>query len=231
MGVIMLLYLACDVTVDLAFILDQSGSVGRTNNDIALRFVSNVLDFFEIAPNKTQISFITYSSTATVHFDLNDFHSKSEIQSRILDAGYPGGYTLTTLGLFQAGVILNPDNLRGARPRDEGIPRIAVLVTDGRSNILPIDTVAEDLRGSGVQVYTVGIANVYLPELQFIASDPDCLHVFLLDSFNDAEKFVDFLSYTACEGKNGYDDVILLSSGVGIIVPLFAILHISIPNK
>ena len=186
--------------IDLVFILDQSGSIGLTNNAIALEFISDVVDFFTIAPNATQIGFITYSSSAAVHFDLNDSYSKSEIQSQILNVGYPGGFSATALGLFEAGVILNPNNSRGARPLDEGIPRVAVLITEGRSNILPIDTVANGLKDSGVQVYTVGIANIYLPELQFIASDPDSLHVFLLDSI-DAETFVDVLSYTIYEGK------------------------------
>ena len=52
-----------------------------------------------------------------------------------------------------------------------------------------------------MKVYTVGIGDVYLPELQFIASDPDNQHVFLLDSFNNAESFVDFLSITTCDGE------------------------------
>ena len=54
------------------------------------------------------------------------------------------------------------------------------------------------------QVYTVGIGDVYLPELLFIASDPDPLHVFLLDSYNDAPSFVDFLSFTTCDSESVY---------------------------
>ena len=52
-----------------------------------------------------------------------------------------------------------------------------------------------------VQVYTVGIGDIYLPELRFIASDPDSEHVFLLNSFNDAQGFVDLLSFTTCDGE------------------------------
>ncbi len=51
-----------------------------------------------------------------------------------------------------------------------------------------------------VQVYAVGIGNIYLDELRFIASDPDIDHVYVLSSFNDAPDFVDFLSITACDG-------------------------------
>ena len=79
--------------------------------------------------------------------------------------------------------------------------RVAVLLTDGQSNIISINEFASALKAFGVQVYTVGIANVFLPELLFIASDPDPLHVFLLDSFGDASGFVDFLSFTTCDSK------------------------------
>ena len=40
-----------------------------------------------------------------------------------------------------------------------------------------------------------------MPELRFIASDPDVQHVFLLNSFNDAANFVDLLSFTTCDSK------------------------------
>ena len=47
----------------------------------------------------------------------------------------------------------------------------------------------------------MGIGEIDLDELLFIASDPDSRHVFLLDSFNDAPNFVDFLSFTTCDGE------------------------------
>ena len=191
----------CDAVVDLVFIQDQSGSVGATGHSQALQFMVDVVNFFRIAPNETQIGLVTYSTEARVEFDLDDLQTKDEIQHEISSLTYPRGWTATALGLFQAGVILNPAEGRGSRPLSEGIPKIAVLITDGKSNQIPIDDVAVELQNSGVQVFTVGISNVDLDELLFIASDPDFLHVFLLDSFNDAEGFVDFLSFTTCDSE------------------------------
>lgn len=193
--------LACEANLDIVFVLDQSGSVGWYNNYIALNFLENVVNFFTIGANETQVGLITYSTYAHVQFDLDDFHSKKAIIDKISTIGYPAGWTATALGLFQAGVILNPTEKRGARPISDGIPRIVVLITDGKSNRYPIDKVATSLHDFGIQVYTLGIGNIYLPELKFIASDPDPYHVFLLDSFNDAEGFVDLLSITTCESK------------------------------
>ena len=47
---------------------------------------------------------------------------------------------------------MEPANNRGARPSSEGIPKIAVLLTDGKSNQEPIDFAAPALRNAGVQV-------------------------------------------------------------------------------
>ena len=48
----------CDVNVDLVFMLDQSGSVGPVNHDIALQFMQDVVSFFDISANSTQVSLI-----------------------------------------------------------------------------------------------------------------------------------------------------------------------------
>jgi len=123
------------------------------------------------------------------------------LQDAIGRVRYTGGYTTTALALILTRRVMDPSRNYGARPSSAGIPKVAILLTDGRSNIYSITDPATNLRLSGVQVYTVGIGNIYLPELRFIASDPDPLHVFLLDSFNSASRFVDFLSFTTCDGK------------------------------
>ena len=148
---------------------------------------------------------MTYSTGATIRFDLDDHQTLHSLQSAIASVRYTGGYTATALALFLARIVLDPTRDYGARPLSNGIPRIAVLLTDGRSNLYSIIEFATNLRRSGVLVYTVGIENIYLPELRFIASDPDPLHVFLLDSFNDAAGFVDFLSFTTCDGESYLD--------------------------
>ena len=209
-----IIFLVCEVNVDMTFILDQSGSVGFSNNQRALQFISDVIDFFQIAQNGTQVSLVTYSFYSQIQFDLDDFNSKSQIQNFLQTVPYQGSVTATALGLINAETILNPTNLLGARPLSEGIPRIAILITDGRSNYYSINEPAMNLRDSGVQVYTVGIGNIYLPELQFIASDPDPLHIFLLDSFSDAEGFVDLLSIQLCDGMLQVQELKMLITNI-----------------
>ena len=49
----------CDANVDMVFMLDQSGSVGQYNHDIALYFLRDVVSFYNISPNATQVTSLT----------------------------------------------------------------------------------------------------------------------------------------------------------------------------
>ena len=181
--------------------LDQSGSVGRNNHGIAIQFISNIVSFFSIGLETTRVGFVAYSTNSHIEFDLDDHTTLLTLQNEIESINYRGGWTATALALNDTRRLLNPSNNFGARPNSEGIPKIGVLITDGRANIYPLTYAAPALKAAGVQVYTVGIGNIDLNELRFISSDPDNEHVFRLNSFNDAAGFVDFLSITACESK------------------------------
>jgi hypothetical protein len=189
----------CDVSLDMVFMLDRSGSVGEDNFNTAISFLQNVVGFYDISSTGTQVGLVTYSTGAAIEFGLNDFRSVEEIRDALSIVPYTKGWTVTALALTLTRLMMDPLQNYGARPFADGIPKVAVLLTDGRSNQLPIINRANALRNFGVQVYTVGIGDVYLPELQFIASDPDDQHVFLLHSFNNAQSFVDFLSITTCD--------------------------------
>ena len=92
----------------------------------------------------------------------------------------------------------------GARASNLAVPRVAVVITDGRSNINASRTVleAQALRADGVTVYSVGIGRrIVLSELKEIASSPD--NVMLLNGF-DVTEFDGLrsrISADACVGK------------------------------
>ena len=46
---------ACSGSLDLVFMLDQSGSVGFANHKTALKFVHDVSSFYNISTNETQV--------------------------------------------------------------------------------------------------------------------------------------------------------------------------------
>ena len=112
---------------------------------------------------------------------------------------YRGGWTHTALALDYAKIAFTYFELYGAQPIAAGVPRIVVLITNGRSNTYSITQPAINLLATGATVYSIGIGNIYKPELNQIASDPDNDYVFVLNSYTDAASFVQLLSGTTCD--------------------------------
>ena len=84
---------------------------------------------------------------------------------------------------------------------DQGIPKVAVLLTDGYSNGRKVTFPAKALRDSGVNVFAIGIGHYNPEELKDIATDPDKDHVIGMSSFNDLAGWVDKLSAVSCDGE------------------------------
>ena len=183
------------------FLLDQSGSVRQSNHDLALQFMESVVNFYDISENHTRVAVVTFSTGAQTQFYFNSFNSLQQVTTAIRDISYRGGWTHTGLGLTLAVNTFNNPSVTGARLPSAGIPRVVILITDGRSNTYSITEPAMNLQAAGVVVYSIGVGNYYLPELQFIASDPDNDHVFLLQSYTDAAFFTQLLRGTACDSK------------------------------
>lgn len=181
--------------------LDQSGSVGRRNHNLALQFIQAVVNFFEVGGNNTRVAVFTFGTGARADLLFDPSLTTQEVVSRIGRIPYRGGWTHTALALYYASIALTNPELYGARPIAAGVPRIVVLITDGRSNTYSITQPAINLLDTGATVYSMGIGNIYVPELNQIASDPDSEHVFVLNSYTDAASFVQLLSGTTCDSK------------------------------
>ena len=187
--------------MDLLFLLDESGSVTHTNHELALQFIESVVSFYDISTNGTRVAMVSFSSGANVEFDFGDYSTLQELQRAIRGINYSGGYTFTALALDLAKELFNDSSSSGARPLTAGVPRVVVLITDGRSNRYSITQPAIDLQAAGVTVYSIGIGNYDIDELRFIASDPHADHVFLLQSYTAAAFFTQVLRGTTCDSK------------------------------
>ena len=197
----MCILLVCQANLDLLFLLDESGSVTHTNHELALQFMESVVSFYDISTNGTRVAMVSFSSGANVEFNFDDYSTLQELQRAIRGIHYSGGYTFTALALDLATELFNDSSSSGARPVSAGIPRVVVLITDGRSNRYSITQPAIDLHAAGVTVYSIGIGNYDIDELRFIASDPHADHVFLLESYTAAVFFTQVLRGTTCDSK------------------------------
>ena len=94
----------------------------------------------------------------------------------------------------------------GARTSDQAIPRVAVVITDGKSNVNASLTIpaARALRKEGVTVFSVGVGlNIRSKELEEIASSPK--NVMFLEKGFDVTGFDGLrsrITADACIGKS-----------------------------
>ncbi len=169
--------------IDLYFVLDSSGSVGSGNFQLMKNFVYDTVNGFDIGPEDTRVGVISFSSDARFHFYLNTYHFKSSLLSAVNSISYTGGGTDTAAALNLLR-ISGYTSSHGARPLSQAIPRVAVVVTDGRSNSYTATvTEAGYVHAAGIQVFAVGVgSNVNDGELQAMASDPS--YVSLLSGFD-----------------------------------------------
>ena len=188
------------------FVLDSSGSVNPTNFQIGLQFIIKVCQYFDISyPLGTRVAVITYTNSPTIIFHFNTFIRKQDVLNAIAAIQYQGGGTRTDLALLEAYTKLfeNPDN--GVRPKELGVPRVLVLLTDGRtaSGTDSIIQPSNLLRNEGVNIFVIGIGpNINKDELDIIASDPDSDHVILPKSFEEINTLVENIQEASCYGDS-----------------------------
>ncbi|XP_061107701.1 sushi, von Willebrand factor type A, EGF and pentraxin domain-containing protein 1 isoform X3 [Conger conger] len=172
--------------LDLVFLVDESSSVGSVNFLSELRFVRKLLSDFPVAPAATRVALVTFSSKTHVlarvdHISAPRAHQhKCSLFSREIPAiTYRGGGTYTRGAFQQAAKILS--NSR------ENATRVIFLITDGYSNGGDPRPVAALLRAQGVEIFTFGIWQGNIRELNDMASQPKDQHCYLLHNFAEFE--------------------------------------------
>ena len=127
----------CTSSVDLVFLLDESGSVGAANFQNSLDFVQRLIRSFPDenlrGENGTRFGLSTFSNSYSTKFYLYSNTNQLGYSSEITSVRYSGGGT--KLG-FALGRVLTDQfsERRGLRPKADGLPRILVVLTDGRSS-------------------------------------------------------------------------------------------------
>ena len=192
----------CTVSgLDLYFVLDESGSVGYSNYQLMKTFAYNIANSFTIGPNDVQIGLMSYSSSARFRFYLNTYSTKSAVLSAINNIPYTSGGTNTASALN----LLRTSGFTasaGARPSSQGIPRVAIVVTDGYSNSFSQTvSAATALHNAGVIGFAIGISGANTNELNAIASQPS--YVAFISSFNSnlLANLQQTISNEACTGE------------------------------
>ena len=93
----------CTKKIDLGFILDSSGSIGRYSFDKTKSFVKDLTNYFTISQNSTRVSVMSYATWSTLHFPFSRvFGTQQDLYSAIDNIPYNGGGTNTHQALMRA---------------------------------------------------------------------------------------------------------------------------------
>ena len=67
----------CNLPLDVAVLMDSSGSISRRNFQVFKRFIKSIITGFEISEDHTHIAIIEYSTKASVQLKFNDFTGRA----------------------------------------------------------------------------------------------------------------------------------------------------------
>ena len=181
--------------------MDASGSVGYSNFQLMKNFVYNIANSFNIGSDSVRVGVMSYGSYNNYHFYLNTYSTKSSVLSAINNLPYSSGGT-NTAGALDGMRTVGFSTSRGARPSSQGVPRVAIVITDGYSNSYSATvTAANNVHNAGIIVFAIGISGANQNELNAIASQLS--YVSFISSFSLS--LLNSLQYTisqeSCVGK------------------------------
>ena len=61
-----LFWLVCQTKLDMAFVIDGSGSVGVTNFGKMKSFLKDIVDFYNVGMDQTRIALVAYSYSVCI---------------------------------------------------------------------------------------------------------------------------------------------------------------------
>ena len=185
----------CDAQMDLAFLLDSSGSIVSTDFQYALKFMYDVVNGLNIGVNATRVAIINFSTSIKVEAYFNTFYNKTQLLNYILNIIQFAQSTNTGEALEKCLDIFDIAN--GMRPSADGVSKLIIVLTDGQSNgLISPKTSASKLKSKGISIFSIGVgSSVNYNELNDIASDNS---VFLLSNYNAALTAIEDIKQTSC---------------------------------
>ncbi|KAM7403882.1 hypothetical protein PAMA_004351 [Pampus argenteus] len=185
--------LGVDVQADVVLLVDGSYSIGLQNFAKVRAFLEVLVNSFDIGPNKVQISLVQYSRDPHTEFALNTHHDINAVVKAVRTFPYRGGSTNTgkAMSYVREKIFISA---RGAR---QNVPRVMVLITDGKSSDSFKDA-ATNLRNIDVEIFAVGVKDAVRSELEAIANPPSDTHVYEVEDFDAFQRISKELTQSIC---------------------------------
>lgn len=185
------------------WVFDGSGSIGDKNYWVLKQFAIDVMRGLDdsVPGGDVRMAAVVYANRAVKAFGLGDYDGApaDDLEDALWDLDYPLGGTATAAGLAMAGDILSTEGRKNVK-------EIVVLVTDGKTNVNPDDTIpnADAMTNAGIEVFAIGIGNdVDLAEIQGIASTDNHWHY--ITNYNALTGITEAVLDQTCEATERID--------------------------
>ena len=118
---IVMAHVGCSKALDVAFMVDSSGSIRESEYNKALEFVESMIYSLDIRSDGSgaRVAALSFSSSTDLQFDLDDYYDKNTIVRKIYRLEYFGGGTRIDLGLQKLSTTVFQTRY-GARSTQEG---------------------------------------------------------------------------------------------------------------
>ncbi|XP_023416674.2 integrin alpha-D [Cavia porcellus] len=170
--------------MDIAFLIDGSGSIDQSDFNQMKGFVKAVMDQFK--DTNTLFSLMQYSNILKIHFTFTQFQSNPSPQSLVKPIVQLKGLTFTATGILEVVKELFHSK-NGAR---NSAKKILIVITDGQKYKDPLkySDVIPQAEKAGVIRYAIGVGDAFQEpaarqELNMIGSKPSKNYVFKVDNF------------------------------------------------
>lgn len=191
--------------LDFVFVIDSSRSIRPSDYEKVKTFIINLLQFLEVGLDATRVGLLQYGSVVQNEFSLNTYRTRAEVERAVRDMKHLATGTMTGLALeYTMDTAFTEE--QGARPAELLIPRIAMVVTDGRPQD-SVEEVAAQARDAGIQIFAIGVGRVDMNTLKAIGSEPHSEHVHLVANFSQIETLTSVFQSKLCGGSDMCDVV------------------------
>ncbi|XP_005107268.2 uncharacterized protein LOC101847901 [Aplysia californica] len=184
--------------LDMAFVLDASGSISSSEYKKSKNFTAEVIGYFNVGYDSVRVALTSYSSSVSEQIQFLEYNTTESLQKAVLAAYKNSGGTNTNRAL---------DNLRTSifkknNSRKEAA-KIAIVQTDGNSGSRSATIAAADLlKDEGVTVFAIGVGNgIDRVELEGIATEPNCTHVRMIADFSELNSIASDIKEAACKAE------------------------------
>ncbi|XP_055666991.1 matrilin-3 isoform X2 [Falco peregrinus] len=182
--------------LDLVFIIDSSRSVRPEEFEKVKIFLSEMIDTLDVGERTTRVAVMNYASTVKVEFPLRTYFDKASMKEAISHIKPLSAGTMTGLAIQTAMDEVFTEEM-GTRPATFNIPKVVIVVTDGRPQD-QVQGVAASARTAGIEIYAVGVDRADMQSLRVMASEPLDEHVFYVETYGVIEKLTSKFRETFC---------------------------------